>query len=222
MELRKYVGLKIKEMRLSMGMNQERLAELLDTTKQSVSRYETGERKADQDILFKLADIFKVSIDDFFPPLTPMTNEEKAEYKTSNINNYHYLPTAISAGLPINVDGITNDQVEKISLPDSIMGKWAGKKDIFITKINGDSMDKIMPHGSLIAVKPITLNELKDGDMVVFSSDYDYSVKCFYQDGDRLIFKPESYNKKHADQIYSVNDNIEIHGKVILYIVERD
>lgn len=171
--------------------------------------------KASIDNVVKVAKELNVTVEH-------LIGEEKEGYSYSTMSDYAFYPTAISAGLPINVDGITNDRVEKISLPDSVMGKWAGKKGIFITKINGDSMDKVMPHGSLIAVKPVTLDELKDGDMVVFSDNYDYSVKCFYQDGDRLIFKPESYNKKHTDQIYSVNDGIEIHGKVVLYIVERD
>lgn len=64
MSLQRYVGEKIKEFRLKRGMSQEELADLLGTTKQTVSRYETGERKANQDILFKLSEIFNVSIDE--------------------------------------------------------------------------------------------------------------------------------------------------------------
>ena len=36
-------------------------------TKQAVSRYELGQRKANQDILFELSKIFRCSINDFFP-----------------------------------------------------------------------------------------------------------------------------------------------------------
>ena len=42
----------------------------MNTTKQTISRYEKGERKANQDMLFKLCDIFDVSIDDFFPAVS--------------------------------------------------------------------------------------------------------------------------------------------------------
>jgi len=203
----------ISDLRKEKKMSIDELAKRVGIAKSTLSRYESGQRDFPINDIGKYAQVLNVSIE-YLLGLNKIG--------VSNIDEYSYLPTAISAGIPINVDGITNDQVEKISLPDSVMGKWAGKKDIFITKINGDSMDKIMPHGSLIAVKPVTLNELKDGDMVVFSDNYDYSVKCFYQDEKRLIFRPESYNKKHTDQIYSANDNIQIHGKVVLYIVERD
>lgn len=67
MDLKDFVGLKIKEFRTGNRLTQEALAEKLGVTKQTVSRYEKGERKANQDILFALCDVFGVTIDDFFP-----------------------------------------------------------------------------------------------------------------------------------------------------------
>lgn len=67
MDLKDFVGLKIKEFRTGNRLTQKDLAEKLGVTKQTVSRYEKGERKANQDILFALCDIFGVTIDDFFP-----------------------------------------------------------------------------------------------------------------------------------------------------------
>ena len=67
MDLKDFVGLKIKEFRTGNRLTQKALAEKLGVTKQTVSRYEKGERKANQDILFALCDIFGVTIDDFFP-----------------------------------------------------------------------------------------------------------------------------------------------------------
>ena len=67
MELKKYIGTQIKTFRKSAGFTQDELAKRLNTTKQTISRYEKGDRKANQDMLFELCDIFGVSIDDFFP-----------------------------------------------------------------------------------------------------------------------------------------------------------
>lgn len=147
------------------------------------------------------------------------------ETKDTSTCEYNYFPTAISAGLPLNVDGITES--ETISIPDAIMGKYAGNKDIFITRINGDSMNKTMPDGSLIAVRPVSsINEIKDDDIVVYSNGYDYSVKYFYDDKDnkRYVFRPHSSDKVFADDIYYYEncDDLKIHGKVVLYIVELD
>ena len=74
MELSNFVGEQIKKWRLMRDMNQEELAERLHTTKQTVSRYEKGERKANQE-----AKIFGVSVSQFFPPLD---NEEEKKVDT--------------------------------------------------------------------------------------------------------------------------------------------
>jgi len=80
MELKKYVGQRIRELRLQRGMGQEELAEKLNTTKQTISRYENGDRAANQDILFELSRILNVSINEFFPK-----KEEQQENKIETI-----------------------------------------------------------------------------------------------------------------------------------------
>jgi repressor LexA len=102
------------------------------------------------------------------------------------------------------------------------MGKWAGDKNIFFSRINGDSMNRIMPDQSLIAIKPIEKEALKNGDIVVFSNSNEYSVKYFHKTPDKLIFKPASHNKDHHEQHFALDDGVKIHGKVVLYIVELD
>lgn len=46
MELSKFIGNKIRYYRELRNMTQDELAEQLKTTRQSISRYENGERKA--------------------------------------------------------------------------------------------------------------------------------------------------------------------------------
>lgn len=73
MNLNIFVGQKIKHLRESHSMTQDELADKLETTRQTISRYETGDRKTNQDTLFELGKIFGVSINYFFP------NEEDTE-----------------------------------------------------------------------------------------------------------------------------------------------
>lgn len=77
MDINKYIGNKIREFRIKKNITQEELAEFLKTTPQTISRYEIGERKTNQDVLFSLANYFNVSINDFFPNTTNKTQEEK-------------------------------------------------------------------------------------------------------------------------------------------------
>lgn len=219
MKLKEFIGGKIKEYRLLRGMSQEALSDKLGTTKQTISRYENGGRQANQDVLFELSNIFNVSINDFFPQ-NEIAEKEAPYIVEAGSSDYTYYPTAISAGLPLNVEAIT--QADKIKLHDTLMGKWARHDDIFITKICGDSMNKVMQDGSLIAVKPINLSELKDYDIVVFSLNGEYGVKQYRKQDNHIIFSALSTNKDYFDQVYKMDDNIKIHGKVVMYIVELD
>ena len=85
MNLKKYIGTQIKTFRKSAGFTQDELAKRLNTTKQTISRYEKGDRKANQDMLFELCDIFGVSIDDFFPS----QNESTQTSTTSKIQSIY-------------------------------------------------------------------------------------------------------------------------------------
>lgn len=90
MNLQKYIGEKIREFREKRNISQDELAQKLDTTRQTISRYEKGQRQANQDILFKLSDIFNVSIDDFFPPKKNTTDElERALKMANNLDAEH-------------------------------------------------------------------------------------------------------------------------------------
>ena len=55
--------MKLKELRKSKRISQQRLAIELNTTQNTISRYERGERQADYQTLIALADYFNVSID---------------------------------------------------------------------------------------------------------------------------------------------------------------
>lgn len=55
--------MRLKELRISKGVSQLKLAIDLGLNQNSISRYECGEREADYTTLIKLADYFNVSID---------------------------------------------------------------------------------------------------------------------------------------------------------------
>jgi len=54
---------RLKELRKKKGISQLRLSIDLNTTQNTISRYETGEREPGIDELIKIADYFNVSVD---------------------------------------------------------------------------------------------------------------------------------------------------------------
>ena len=57
------VGKRFKECRLSLGLSQRKLAELLDVAQPVYQRFEKGIYECNYTQLVKLADVFDVSID---------------------------------------------------------------------------------------------------------------------------------------------------------------
>lgn len=210
----------LRYLREKSGMEQMDLAkELGRKSSSSISEWEKGKYTPKMGVLSQIAKIFNVNIDDLMErDLSKPNSQSQKAFTTSR---YRHFDTPISAGLPDHVDAVTN--ADTIELPDSVMGKHAGQRDIFITRVNGESMNRIIPDCSLIAVKPMDLHQIKQGDIVVYSDNGDYSVKRFYKNNDQLIFRPDSNDDSFFDYITSTNNsNLIIHGKVVVYIVELD
>ena len=210
----KILGENIRKLRQARGLTQQQLADIMGASNYTtISKWESGANSPRGGDLVKLSELFNVSVDELLGINDNITL--KSDYK--------YIPTAISAGIQSDVEAIT--ECETITIPDVIMGRYARDENIFITRVNGDSMNKVIPHNSLIAVRPVSLESLKNGDIVVYSCDGEYALKRFYKKGNKLIFRPDSTDVSFTDLVIDLENNesdIRIHGKVVLYIVELD
>lgn len=214
----------IKELREARKMSKQKLAELVGTKSYTtITKWESDENHPRGREIKRLCDIFRVSAD----YLLGLEENHSSEYEIeSDLYTYRYKPVKISAGVPITVDGIGEEDFETITLPDELMGKWARNDDIYFVKSNGDSMNKIFPDDSLLGVKTIHhINELKDNDIVIFNYDNEYSVKRFKIDveGNKIIFRPESTEEMFTDLVIKGEqiEFLEIIGKVVVYVVTQ-
>ena len=62
MDLAKYAGAVIKNLREKNGWTQTDLAKKVGVGKTTIANYESGTRSPNQDMLFKLADVLQVSV----------------------------------------------------------------------------------------------------------------------------------------------------------------
>lgn len=86
----KKVGIKIATLRKSIGLPQEKLAEMLNITPQAISKWENGHTLPETTLLPKLSQIFRCTIDDIIMPAysfdekieveKPTLLEQQAEY----------------------------------------------------------------------------------------------------------------------------------------------
>ena len=136
-------------------------------------------------------------------------------------SNYPYIPFSVAAGSPIEIEGITN--MASITIPDYLLGKYANNSNVIIMKVSGESMNRIIPNDALIGVlTSIDYENLKNGDLVVFENNYEYSVKRYFDAGDKLIFRPDSTDPSFTDIVVNKDENTRIVGKVIMYSIIMD
>ena len=116
MDINKYIGEKIRSFRQSKNITQEEVAEFLGVTTQAISRYELGDRKTDNDVLFRLADYFNVSVNDFFPPIELKNDTASAVTKTdvTNENQKNINFNDLNVLFNNNQDILTKDDEDMI------------------------------------------------------------------------------------------------------------
>ena len=231
MDLAKYVGEQIKKFRERRNMTQDDLAERLGTTRQSISRYEIGERKANQDILFALSDIFGVAVNDFFPAvkegisaiynqLEPprqkkvynFAEEQLEEQQKENVlefPNKEKIPTVHNSASAANPTELAyGDTV----VEEEEFERVPNNAD-FAVPIIGDSMEPVIKNGQFVFVKEQP--DVEDGEIAIVELDGDgVTCKEIYKDYENQTIILRSINDLYEDRIVSP-EQIRIIGKVV-------
>ena len=240
MDLKKYIGNQIKTFRKSAGFTQDELAKRLNTTKQTISRYEKGDRKANQDMLFELCDIFGVSIDDFFPS----QNETLQSSTTSPIQTiYDQLHQPRQAKVlnyaerqlkeQRNEEETRENEVSEVIqlysydyydhpasagtgqyLNDVRVERIELPVDIdadFVIPIKGDSMEPDYRDGYLVFIQ--TSVDLNDGVIGVFNYNGDAYIKQLVIDEDQAYL--HSLNPAYKDMPITPETDFRIIGEVV-------
>lgn len=231
MDLAKYVGEQIKKFRERRNMTQDDLAERLGTTRQSISRYEIGERKANQDILFALSDIFGVAVNDFFPAvkegisaiynqLEPprqkkvynFAEEQLEKQEKENVlefPNKEKIPTVHNSASAANPTELTYGD----TVVEEEEFERVPRNADFAVPIIGDSMEPVIRNGQFVFVKEQP--DVEDGEIAIVELDGDgVTCKEIYKDYENQTIILRSINDLYEDRIVSP-EQIRIIGKVV-------
>lgn len=214
------VGEMLKELRTNKNLSLDDVSKQLGIARQTLYKYETGIiTNIPLTRIEELAKIYRVK-----PGyIMGWKDDSKLEIlgKVDVSSNYPYIPFSVAAGSPISIDGISD--MSSITIPNYLLGKYANNSNVIIMRVSGESMNKIIPDNSLIGVlTDFDYRNLRNGDLVVFECNYEYSVKRFFDSGDKLIFKPDSSDPSFADIVVNKDENTRIVGKVIMYSILVD
>nr|DAW70489.1 MAG TPA: Repressor protein CI [Caudoviricetes sp.] len=241
MDLKKYIGNQIKTFRKSAGFTQDELAKRLNTTKQTISRYEKGDRKANQDMLFELCDIFGVSIDDFFPsqnetlqspttsPIQTIYNELEPPRQRKVITYAEKLRDEQEKLRKAKINEVSEKVVQLYGYDyyDHAASAGTGQylNDVrverielpvdvdadFVIPIKGDSMEPDYQDGDLVFIQ--TSVELNDGVIGVFNYNGDAYIKQLVIDKDQAYL--HSLNPAYKDMPITPGTDFRIIGEVV-------
>ncbi|MEF7566086.1 XRE family transcriptional regulator [Bacillus infantis] len=210
------IGTNIKKLREKHNLSQKELAEIAGVSDKAVSTWENGIKEPRMGALQKIADHFGILKSDLIE-----------DQKVNRINNSDRivgdsvpmpLLGSIAAGIPLEMIEVK----EMINVPREVAEVYP---DAFLVKVNGDSMNKIIPPGALALIDPTI--EVKNGDIAAVAvNGYDATLKRFFRFNSGITLEPESYNPKNTTQFFDSNDQehnpVHLKGKLVWYMAPLD
>lgn len=215
---------KMKEETVSYG----ELSKETKIPKSTLQRYITGRTsKIPLDAISEIAKVLHISADianAMSDKPTPVTKDGTSYQKKSPFSHYYEIPIGMVRGCLPTADGMIH--IPQMSIADTLLGPYAGNKNLVIMHVTSDSINNIIKKSAAIAVLTnVTLDTLHNGDMIVaiYGTDKKHIIKRFYRDkktGD-IILRPDSTNLSFRETVIT-HENLEklkILGKIVVYNV---
>lgn len=205
-------GKRLKELRLSRGLNQSTVAAYLGVSQQAVGNYEAGKREPDTEALQRLATYFDVSLDYLLGRSGDPRTTLEAILGDQLVNMGEMVPVPIlgrvAAGEPLYAD----QHVEGVQMTP--------KSDIeggeyFWLRVSGDSMlGAHIREGDLVLVRRQECLENGQIGVVVVNGD-EATIKRVYVNGGQCVLMPE--NPAYQPKVYPARE-VQIVGEAITVI----
>lgn len=190
------VGKMIKNLRVSKGISQEKLAEMLGINKASIANYESGRRTLTVEKLEELLRHLNTTIIEFF-----------CSEKTEELVNKNKTLKTIPIITKINTEK-DNSSTEYLKLPVSI----AQKVD-FATFMTDDSMEPEIKDFNLLLIQDTQF--IENGALGIFFLNENIYCRKFFENPIKNKITLKSINSKYESIVIQDNDNFKIIGKIV-------
>lgn len=204
-------GYKIAEARIAKGWSQQELAEKLDTTQQTIQRYESGARDIKSSVLIKLSSVLGVTIS----YLLGMENAALPNNSTIDVPLYG----RIAAGEPIEMVEVEDSQPVPIKVHEKF-------PDAFLLRVEGDSMNRILPNGSYALIDPAQKEPISGKPYAVCVNGFDATIKRVRRLNNGFELVPDSTDPTYVPKVFNYNepgtDPVTVIGRVVYYVLPFD
>ena len=215
----------LKTLREEHHLSQRQLADALGAAYSTIGMYESGQREPNYEMLEIIADYFNVDMNYLLGKSSVKNSyiSELTEIPMDNIVFDDYFPlhywSGLSAGSFEELIEAEPDSV--VYVPITFQNK---KKRLHAFKINGTSMNNVIPDGSIVVSEDNYNNAIQytDGTIVVAFMDGTATVKRLYSSKDSITLSPDSTDKSHMPIIVPKDKELVIIGKVIWHMNPED
>ena len=202
---------KIAEARIAKGWSQQDLADKMETTQQTIQRYESGARDIKASVLVKLSATLGVTIS----YLLGMENASIPNNHTIDVPLYG----RIAAGAPIEMMEIEDMQPVPVPVHQR-------HPNAFLLRVEGESMNRILPNGCLALVDPCSEVDRDGHPYAVCVNGYDATIKRVRKLNNGFVLEPDSMDPTYEPQVFNYNEpdtqTITVIGRVVYYVLPFD
>lgn len=210
------VGGNIKGLRVEHGLTQEELGRIAGVSSMAVSQWENDRAVPRLGAAQRIAEHFGINKSTIF--------DDGPEDRVSG--EVGYAVTSMTA--PVYGRIAAGDALEMLPVDEEayvIPPIAKNHPDGFFLVVSGDSMDKIMPDGSLVYFDKQA--EVRSGDIVAVTvNGDDATMKRIFFAGDTVVLHPESNNPSHRDRAIDASDpdapSVRVLGKAVWHYLVND
>lgn len=207
-------GYKIAEARIAKGWSQQQLAEKIGTTQQTIQRYESGARDLKSSVIIKLSSALGVTIS-YLLGLKDTDDGSVREDQFVDVPLYG----SIAAGTPIEMMEVEDTFPVPARMHDA-------HPEAFLLKVEGESMNRILPNGCYALVDPCETVEENGAPYAVCVNGYDATIKRVRKLNNGFELVPDSTDPTYPVQTYNYNEpgteTITVIGRVVYYVLPFD
>lgn len=198
-DVTKYVGAQIRKYRKKAGLTQKELGFRIGVKHNTISGYENGTNEPEQNILFAIADVLGVSINDLFPSPTNIIPVAPQTVRIPVLGT-------IACGEPILAEENITEYITES--PDRVPSG-----NVFYLRAKGDSMEPTIPDGALVLVREQP--EVESGMIaaVLVNDDTEATLKRIKRQGSMIILMPD--NPAHEPIVVTPDRPARIIGRAI-------
>ncbi|KAA1180658.1 LexA family protein [Paenibacillus sp. B2(2019)] len=190
------------------------LSRRLNVNRSTIGRWRRGEISPPLSKIKEIANIFGVSPLKFISDEIQDLERPKEAISIKGTSVQVPLYGSIAAGIPLEAIPIE----EYIEIPEDI-GNWY--PEAFLLRVNGDSMNKVVPNGAYALISPYNGEDVGNGDVVAVQvNGYEATLKRFFRLHNTVVLEPDSYNPDHVAQNFTSPelDSLRIMGKLVWYM----